>query len=139
MARRAAYSKTVPKTLLGIRPNLVPAQPRERPLQRRLSLWRFDLLQRERNQARCVTIARGIERGIVMPFPGADELRHTEAPIVALFGQSLLDNLVLLVMREKAIQFCGRRRSALPSPRSMPALSRLALLLSVVSLYGVFV
>src|SRR5271169_4242827 len=48
----------------AIRLNLVAAQPRERTLQRRLSRWRFDLLQRERNQARCVTIARGIERRI---------------------------------------------------------------------------
>jgi hypothetical protein len=42
-----------------------------------------------------------------MAFPRADELRHTEASVIPLFGQSLLNNLVLLFAREKALQFRG--------------------------------
>ena len=46
-------------------------------------------------------------------------LRHIEALVVSLFGQSLLDNFVLLVTLEKAPQFAGRPPQHDPIQRRM--------------------
>jgi hypothetical protein len=45
-------------------------------------------------------------------------LRHTEALVVSLFGQSLLDNLVLLVTLEKTPQVCSTPTAARRDPKA---------------------